>query len=278
MVFAGLESGFCTIPRIPRSEKTQESSYPAAESALTRSDSLLSFRLDLGPSLMSELLHVISFSGDSREEEKEESKSPPDSDTISPLRQNSSYVKDSSPWRSGSPKADDEENKVVPSFWGHSGTGSSFGHSVCTNGGSDSQEGSPCSRGKNPSPGLGTGPKETPWQEYQNACNRGGRESNRAGQVSANHYGPGEAYNDPCQHEESRSQVSWESPDVNRWHSKVQVAEQHCHKMGWCPQAEEEEEEEQFLGNGTTAAREGHSDSFDFVDEEEEEEEDEVKV
>ncbi|NWU97521.1 BORG5 protein, partial [Upupa epops] len=57
----GLESGFCTIPRVPRLEKTQESSCPGEEE-LKHSDSLLSFRLDLGPSLMSELLQVMSFS------------------------------------------------------------------------------------------------------------------------------------------------------------------------------------------------------------------------
>ncbi|NWW30094.1 BORG5 protein, partial [Panurus biarmicus] len=57
----GLESGFCTIPRVPRLEKAQESTHPG-EDDLDRSDSLLSFRLDLGPSLMSELLQVMSFS------------------------------------------------------------------------------------------------------------------------------------------------------------------------------------------------------------------------
>ncbi|NXN91102.1 BORG5 protein, partial [Rhinopomastus cyanomelas] len=57
----GLESGFCTIPRVPRLEKTQESTCPGEED-LKHSDSLLSFRLDLGPSLMSELLQVMSFS------------------------------------------------------------------------------------------------------------------------------------------------------------------------------------------------------------------------
>ncbi|NXV55603.1 BORG5 protein, partial [Molothrus ater] len=57
----GLESGFCTIPRVPRLEKAQESTCPG-EDELDRSDSLLSFRLDLGPSLMSELLQVMSFS------------------------------------------------------------------------------------------------------------------------------------------------------------------------------------------------------------------------
>ncbi|NWU79833.1 BORG5 protein, partial [Onychorhynchus coronatus] len=57
----GLESGFCTIPRVPRLEKPQESTF-SREDELDRSDSLLSFRLDLGPSLMSELLQVMSFS------------------------------------------------------------------------------------------------------------------------------------------------------------------------------------------------------------------------
>ncbi|NXH15900.1 BORG5 protein, partial [Bucco capensis] len=57
----GLESGFCTIPRVPRLEKAQESTF-SGEEELKNSDSLLSFRLDLGPSLMSELLQVMSFS------------------------------------------------------------------------------------------------------------------------------------------------------------------------------------------------------------------------
>ncbi|XP_075407078.1 cdc42 effector protein 1 [Tenrec ecaudatus] len=67
----GLDSGFCTIARLPRQEKTRdrdrerESSLPA-EPQLRRSDSLQSFRLDLdlGPSLLSEFLGVMSFSDD----------------------------------------------------------------------------------------------------------------------------------------------------------------------------------------------------------------------
>ncbi|XP_004700761.1 cdc42 effector protein 1 isoform X1 [Echinops telfairi] len=69
----GLDSGFCTIARLPRQEKTRdrdrdqdrESSLPT-EPQLRRSDSLLSFRLDLdlGPSLLSEFLGVMSFSDD----------------------------------------------------------------------------------------------------------------------------------------------------------------------------------------------------------------------
>nr|XP_012642627.1 cdc42 effector protein 1 [Microcebus murinus]XP_012642628.1 cdc42 effector protein 1 [Microcebus murinus] len=63
----GLDSGFCTISRLPRSEKPRDgdrdSSFPT-EPELRRSDSLLSFRLDLdlGPSLLSELLGVMSLS------------------------------------------------------------------------------------------------------------------------------------------------------------------------------------------------------------------------
>lgn len=78
----GLESGFCTISRLPRVEKhnnrdrdhdpdrsqdREQSSFPPEPNPnpeLRRSDSLLSFRfdLDLGPSLLSELLGVMSLS------------------------------------------------------------------------------------------------------------------------------------------------------------------------------------------------------------------------
>ncbi|XP_060044920.1 cdc42 effector protein 1 [Erinaceus europaeus] len=63
----GLDSGFCTITRLPRQDKPRErdreSTFPS-EPELRRSDSLLSFRLDLdlGPSLLSELLGVMSLS------------------------------------------------------------------------------------------------------------------------------------------------------------------------------------------------------------------------
>lgn len=65
----GPDSGFCTISRLPRPEKPRDrdpdrdSSFPS-EPELRRSDSLLSFRLDLdlGPSLLSELLGVMSLS------------------------------------------------------------------------------------------------------------------------------------------------------------------------------------------------------------------------
>uniref|UniRef100_I3LT56 CDC42 effector protein 1 n=1 Tax=Sus scrofa TaxID=9823 RepID=I3LT56_PIG len=63
----GLDSGFCTISRLSRPEKPRdrdrENSFPS-EPELRRSDSLLSFRLDLdlGPSLLSEMLGVMSLS------------------------------------------------------------------------------------------------------------------------------------------------------------------------------------------------------------------------
>ncbi|XP_016078753.1 PREDICTED: cdc42 effector protein 1 [Miniopterus natalensis] len=69
----GLDSGFCTISRVPRQEKPRDqdrdSSFPS-EPELRRSDSLLSFRLDLdlGPSLLSELLGVMSLSDTSAAE------------------------------------------------------------------------------------------------------------------------------------------------------------------------------------------------------------------
>ncbi|XP_072889802.1 cdc42 effector protein 4-like [Hemitrygon akajei] len=70
----GLESGFCTLPRWSRLEKPKDTSSkvePAkpledldmADLELPRTDSLLSFSLDLGPSLMSEVLAVMEPEG-----------------------------------------------------------------------------------------------------------------------------------------------------------------------------------------------------------------------
>lgn len=63
----GLDSGFCTISRVARPEKPRDRDHEGAfpsEPELRRSDSLQSFRLDLdlGPSLLSELLGVMSLS------------------------------------------------------------------------------------------------------------------------------------------------------------------------------------------------------------------------
>ncbi|KAG2464595.1 BORG5 protein, partial [Polypterus senegalus] len=67
----GFESGFCTLPRLSRSEKHSSgfqdsdvrSHTPPADlchsSELQHSDSLTSFTLDLGPSLMSEVMELI---------------------------------------------------------------------------------------------------------------------------------------------------------------------------------------------------------------------------
>ncbi|XP_039101996.1 cdc42 effector protein 1 isoform X3 [Hyaena hyaena] len=78
----GPDSGFCTISRLPRPEKPRDrerdSTFPS-EPELRRSDSLLSFRLDLdlGPSLLSELLGVMSLSEASAAETPAPAASPP---------------------------------------------------------------------------------------------------------------------------------------------------------------------------------------------------------
>lgn len=92
----GLDSGFCTISRLPRLEKPsnpdrdRDSSFPA-EPELRRSDSLLSLRLDLdlGPSLLSELLGVMSLSDISAAETPGPAANPP-APTASPPAPNPS--------------------------------------------------------------------------------------------------------------------------------------------------------------------------------------------
>lgn len=85
---AGLRSGFITLPRLSRldqsfaetsellSEDSRRSSLPEnSDVSMTRSDSLSSFTVDLGPSLMSEVLELIDSSCcliTSRQEEEEE--------------------------------------------------------------------------------------------------------------------------------------------------------------------------------------------------------------
>lgn len=91
----GLDSGFCTISRLPRAEKhgnrdhdrdhapdREQGSFlsePNPNPELRRSDSLLSFRfdLDLGPSLLSELLGVMSLSEAQAAETPAPTASPP---------------------------------------------------------------------------------------------------------------------------------------------------------------------------------------------------------
>ncbi|KAL6039472.1 hypothetical protein STEG23_034288 [Scotinomys teguina] len=96
----GLDSGFCTISRLPRVEKhnsrdrdcdrdcaqdREQNSFPS-EPELRRSDSLLSFRfdLDLGPSLLSELLGVMSLSETPAAETPAPASNPPASAATSP--------------------------------------------------------------------------------------------------------------------------------------------------------------------------------------------------
>ncbi|KAF7460142.1 hypothetical protein GHT09_019886 [Marmota monax] len=87
----GLDSGFCTISRLPRLEKPsnpdpdRDSSFPT-EPELRRSDSLLSFRLDLdlGPSLLSELLGVMSLSDSPAAETPGAATKPPEPATKPP--------------------------------------------------------------------------------------------------------------------------------------------------------------------------------------------------
>lgn len=65
-MFAGLHSGFVTLPRVSRLDRqsvdreAQRRSIPDSGGfTLTRSDSLTSFTVDLGPSLMTEVLNLI---------------------------------------------------------------------------------------------------------------------------------------------------------------------------------------------------------------------------
>ncbi|KAF6720098.1 Cdc42 effector protein 1 [Oryzias melastigma] len=55
----GVHSGFVTLPRLPRFEGQFQDGECSSGGALTRSDSMASFTVDLGPSLMSEMLSLI---------------------------------------------------------------------------------------------------------------------------------------------------------------------------------------------------------------------------
>ncbi|KAJ1173644.1 hypothetical protein NDU88_005471 [Pleurodeles waltl] len=82
MYHYGLESGFCTIPRLSRQERTPEPSYALEDPEEPESedleldtegcDSLQSFHLDFGPSLMSEVFGGMGFPASIAEEEEEE--------------------------------------------------------------------------------------------------------------------------------------------------------------------------------------------------------------
>uniref|UniRef100_A0A8B9FBV5 CDC42 effector protein 1 n=1 Tax=Amazona collaria TaxID=241587 RepID=A0A8B9FBV5_9PSIT len=264
----GLESGFCTIPRVPRLEKAQESSFPG-ETELTRSDSLLSFRLDLGPSLMSELLQVMSFSETNGSE----------------VGENGTGLLCGEGTRDGVPPAL-AEDKAMSSFWDRSGQSSLSrssslpGLSVRANGEAHAIEGT----GEDPAwaSGLGTSTRGTPWQGHWNDCTIEAGEFDRATQVLARHYGgtstprSSEKGEGPRQ---ARTQTLWESPSSSLWRSQV-TGESQSPETTWNQGDEEEEEEEEestfsSLKEGYAGARGRRSNSFEYADEEED---DEVKV
>ncbi|KAM7130761.1 cdc42 effector protein 1 [Ciconia maguari] len=266
----GLESGFCTIPRVPRLEKTQESTFPG-EAELKRSDSLLSFRLDLGPSLMSELLQVMSFSETNGSEVGEDGPDLPCGEGT----------------KDGVPPASHGEDKATSSFWDRSGqsslsrASSLLGLSVRANGEAHAIEGT----GEDPAwaSGPGAAPRGTPWQGHWNDCTIEAGEFDRAAQVLARHYGgtstprSSEKGEGPRQ---ARTQTLWESPSSNSWKSQV-TGESQSPEATWNQGEEEEEDEEEeaklsSLQGGYTGAREGRSNSFEYADEEEDD--DEVKV
>ncbi|KAM6145289.1 cdc42 effector protein 1 [Phoenicopterus ruber ruber] len=264
----GLESGFCTIPRVPRLEKAQESTFPG-EAELKRSDSLLSFRLDLGPSLMSELLQVMSFSETNRSEVGEDG---PDL----PCHEG---TKDEVPPTSG---ASHGEDKAMSSFWDHSGQSSLSGASslpglsVHANGEAHAIEGT--GEDQAWASGLGAAPRETPWQGHWNDCTIEAGEFDRAAQVLARHYGGTSTPRSLEKGEgprQARTQALWESPSSSSWRSQV-TGESRSPEATWNQGEEDEEAELSNLQEGYVGTRGGHSNSFEYADEEEED--DEVKV
>ncbi|XP_014818638.1 PREDICTED: cdc42 effector protein 1 [Calidris pugnax] len=263
----GLESGFCTIPRVPRLEKAQESTL-TVEDELTRSDSLLSFRLDLGPSLMSELLQVMSFSETNGNEAGED-----DPDLLC-----SEGTKDGV---SPASAASHGEDKTTSSFWDRSGQSSLSGASslpglsVHANGDAHAIEGA----GEDSAwaSGPGAAPKGTPWQGNWNDCTIEAGEFDRAAQVLARHYGgtstprSSEKGKSPWQ---AQTQTLWESPSSSSWRSQV-TGERRSPETTWNQGEEEEEAELSTLQEGYAGARGGRSNSFEYADDEED---DEVKV
>ncbi|XP_067998493.1 cdc42 effector protein 1 [Melanerpes formicivorus] len=259
----GLESGFCTIPRVPRSEKAQESALPGEEE-LKQSDSLLSFRLDLGPSLMSELLQVMSFSETNGGEAREDDSDLPCSDG----------TKDEVLLASGESHGED---KASFSFWERSGQSSLSGASslpglsVHANGEAHAIEDPAWASGP------GAVPRGTTWQGHWNDCTIEAGEFDRAAQVLARHYGgtstprSSEKGEGPRQ---ARTQTPWESPSSSSWRSQM-TGESQSSEATWNQGEEEEEEEAKLCGLQEGYARVGRSNSFEYADDEEE---DEVKV
>lgn len=264
----GLESGFCTIPRVPRLEKAQETTHPG-EDELDRSDSLLSFRLDLGPSLMSELLQVMSFSETNGNEVREDG----------PHLLCEEGTKDRVP---PAVHASHEEDKAASSFWDHSrqsnlsGASSLPGRSVRANGEAHAIEGA----GANSVWGTGPAavPRGSPWQGHWDDCTIEAGEFDRAAQVLARHYGGTSTPRSLEKGEgpqQARTQTLWESPSSSLWGSQV-TRESRSPEASW-NQGEEEETKLSSLRESYSGARGGRSNSFEYADEEEEED-DEVKV
>ncbi|XP_021241303.1 cdc42 effector protein 1 [Numida meleagris] len=267
----GLESGFCTIPRVPRLEKAPESTLPGEEE-LARSDSLLSFRLDLGPSLMSELLQVMSFSETNGNEVAEDGQDPPGSCALP----HGEGTKDRVPQ---GPDTSHGELKAKPSFWDHSGqAGSLLGLSIRANGEAHAIE----QPREDPAQASGPGavPGGTLWQGHWNDCSIEAGEFERAAQVLARHYGGTSTPRSSEKGEGARqgwTRAAWESPSSNSWRPQVTAARRSPEDT-W-DQGEEEDEEDEFpsLQEGYAGSRGGRSNSFEYADEEEEDD-DEVKV
>lgn len=265
----GLESGFCTIPRVPRLEKAQESPFPG-EAELKRSDSLLSFRLDLGPSLMSELLQVMSFPETNGNEVGEDGPDLPCGEVT----------------KDGVPPAScvsHGEDKATSSFWDHSrqsslsGTSSLLGLSVHANGEAHAIEGA----GEDPAwaSGPGAASRGSPWQGHWNDCTIEAGEFDRAAQVLARHYGGTSTPRSSDKGEgprQARTQTLWESPSSSSWRSQM-TGESRSPEATWNQGEEEEETKLSSLQEGYAGARGDRSNSFEYADEEEEED-DEVKV
>uniref|UniRef100_A0A452HHT1 CRIB domain-containing protein n=1 Tax=Gopherus agassizii TaxID=38772 RepID=A0A452HHT1_9SAUR len=272
----GLETGFCTIPRAPRSEKARESSFPA-EAELQRSDSLLSFRLDLGPSLMSELLQVISFTeAMDSSDKREEARALAGGQAASPLALHGEWVEAGVPQGSGTPNARCIEGDMAESLWGHSrqGASSPSGQLVHANGDAHAlkhaEEGPAYAGSGHQSPAwasapaeeLGALPKDSLWQGHWNDCSMEAGKFHRAAQVLARHYSARGAHGSLEEEEEGPR----ESPVVSSWRAE---------KARWS-HSEDEEAALSAVREGEATAGEGRSDSFEYA--EEEEEDDEVKV
>uniref|UniRef100_A0A8C6ZT17 CDC42 effector protein 1 n=1 Tax=Nothoprocta perdicaria TaxID=30464 RepID=A0A8C6ZT17_NOTPE len=287
LCLAGLESGFCTIPRVPRLEKAQESTFPG-ETELTHSDSLLSFRLDLGPSLMSELLQVMSFSEINGNEAGDDGQDLPAEHVL----MHAEVTDDKDPPGSSNPCG---EGKAVSSFWDHSGqtnlskTSSLLGLTAHANGEAHALEhiGEDPDKVKGPgwASGLAEGSeavsKGRPWQGHWNDCTIEAGEFDRAAQVLARHYGgtstPRSSEEKDRGTQQARTQALWESPSSSSWRSQV-TTESRSLDGPWNQEEEEEEEENELssLQEGDTGTQDGRSNSFEYADEEEDD--DEVKV